>query len=91
MSLKEDGSTADKDSALENPAQIRKICFNYTNLDQQLKDKPKKRAFWNCRHHPETVIDLLFNGKTRTYLAEQCANEALFEKLFSLCLIELNP
>lgn len=62
ISFKEDGSTANKDNALENLAQIRKICFNYTNLDPHLKDKPKKRAFWYYRHHPEAVIDLLFNG-----------------------------
>ena len=61
MSFREDLSTAREGNALENLAQMRKICFNFTNLCDEVKNLPKKRAFTYFRHHPEAVIDLIFN------------------------------
>lgn len=58
--FREDWCTARKDNATENLAQMRKICYNFINLDPAVKGKSKKAAFNYYRHNTKAVIDLIF-------------------------------
>ena len=58
--MREDWSTARKDSAIENLGNMRKICYNFMNLDPAVKGKSKKKAFNYYRHNIDAVIKLIF-------------------------------
>ena len=58
--MREDWSTARKDSAIENLGNMRKICYNFMNLDPAVKGKSKKKVFNYYRHNIDAVIKLIF-------------------------------
>ena len=59
-SFREDWSTARKDSAIENLSQMRKICYNFINLDPSVSGMTKKKAFNYYRRNTDAIIKLIF-------------------------------
>ena len=60
VSFREDWSTARKDSAIENLAQMRKICYNFMSLDPAVNGMTKKKAFNYYRRNTDEIIKLIF-------------------------------
>lgn len=61
-SFREDWSTARKDNAIENLAQMRKICYNFMSLDPAVSGMTKKKAFNYYRRNTDEIIKLIFLG-----------------------------
>ena len=59
-SFREDWSTAKKDGAIENLAQMRKICYNFMTLDPAVNGMTKKKAFNYYRRNTDAIIRLIF-------------------------------
>ena len=59
-SFREDWSTARKDNAIENLAQMRKICYNFMTLDPAVSGMTKKKAFNYYRRNTDGIIRLIF-------------------------------
>lgn len=57
----EDRSRARKDNAMENMAQMRRLCFNFTSLEPEVAGLSKTKVLSYFRHNPEAVINLIFN------------------------------
>lgn len=60
QSFNEDRCTARKDNALENLAQMRKICYNFMKLDPAVQGKSKTKIFTYYRRNIDEVIKLIF-------------------------------
>lgn len=58
--FREDWCTAHKDNAIENLAQMRKICYNFMTLDPAVKGMTKKKMFNYYRHNTDAIIRLIF-------------------------------
>ena len=59
-SFNEDRCTARKDNALENLAQMRKICYNFMKLDPAVQGKSKTKIFTYYRRNIDEGIKLIF-------------------------------
>lgn len=58
--FREDWCTARKDNAIENLAQMRKICYNFMTLDPAVQGMTKKKMFNYYRHNTDAIIRLIF-------------------------------
>ena len=58
--FREDWSTARKDNAIENLAQMRKICYNLMTLDPAVQGMSKKKMFNYYRHNTDSIIRFIF-------------------------------
>jgi len=65
-SFREDWSTARKDNAIENLAQMRKICYNFMTLDPAVSEMTKKKAFNYYRRNTDGIIRLIFTEIPKT-------------------------
>lgn len=58
--FREDWCTARKDNAIENLAQMRKICYNFMTLDPAVQGMTKKKMFNYYRRNTDAIIRLIF-------------------------------
>ena len=65
-SFREDWSTARKDNAIENLAQMRKIVYNFMTLDPAVNGMTKKKAFNYYRRNTDAIIRLIFQEIPKT-------------------------